>query len=431
MANKGTQALLKSDISLLKELLNDVEISASTTDIEGVKRLDLPLKPILSPLVDIPYEKADSFAKKIGYNRNTFMYKVYFLFFLTVMFMQASLSIVSAILVKAGIRPIYRTKLFKILKECDIIVSCSDENFKEGASELPLNIYWIITWWTMLFARTWDILIAKKFFGKPVVIFPNSIGPFRTGIGRFLSRLSLNNCDCILVRDPISYDIVRSLKLKPRKILTSDTALLFKPKQETLLHDFSSPVIGVSPGIYSHSLSRKEVNNYILAHAKALDMAIEKYRFDVVFFPHYVTGFPEDDLAVCRLILNKMKHKSRAKIINTNSVEEFKSFLNQMDILISSKMHPAVLGFSGLVPILCIVYDHKQIGFLKELGMLDYVLYLREVSYEKIISKIDLIWNKREKIRVSLGRRVPALQELIKRTVKQAIDTCLTIKQAV
>ena len=60
MNNKGTQALLSSDVFVLKEIVkDDVYISVSTTDVEGVKRLGLPIDAVLPTIHDLPYEKAD------------------------------------------------------------------------------------------------------------------------------------------------------------------------------------------------------------------------------------------------------------------------------------------------------------------------------------------------------------------------------------
>jgi len=428
MNNRGTQALLKSDIYAINDIVKgNVTFSVSTTDIEGVKKLNLPLNAVLPPIMDIPYERTDYLAKKFGFGRGDLKYKAFALANLFYMFVQAILSVVSIIFVKLGMKAFYRAEVINHVKNCDLVVSYSDENFKEGASLLPLNVYWVVTWESMLIARTWDIFVAKS-FGKPVVMFPNSVGPFRTWIGRFLSRLSLNNCDYVLIRDPISYGIVNSLEIRSRKILTSDTALLFKPMDKTVPDDFSHPVIGVSPGIYSHSLSRKDVQNYILAHAKALDTAIEQHGFSVFFLPHYVTGFQYDDLKVCGLILEKMRIKEQVTIINTNTVEEFKSTLDQMDMIISSKMHPAVLGASGYVPTLCVAYDHKQIGFFERLGMIDCTINIREVCYETLSSKIDYMWNGRKRMRALLKRRIPVLQKNIKLALKQALTSLIEAK---
>jgi len=421
MNNKGTQALFKSDVYAISDTVkNEVFISVSTTDIEGVKRLNLPLNAVLSPVVAIPYEKADQLAKKFGCGRGSLRYKGFAVAMLVYMFVEVLLSVFFIVFVKLGLKAFYRREVMEHVKDCDLVISHSDESFKESASLLPLNPYWVITWWSMLIARTWEILVAKS-FGKPVVMFPNSVGPFRTWIGRSLSRLSLGNCDHVLIRDSISYEIVNKLGIKAPKSLTFDTALLFSPPHKNVLDDFPRPLMGVSPGIYSHSLSREEVRNYIMAHVKALDAAIEKYGFFVVFLPHYVSGFEYDDLEVCKLILHKMKNKNRVKIVSASTVEEFKLFLNQMDMVISSKMHPAVLAASGFVPMLCIAYDHKQTSFFERLNMIDCTLDIRSVSFESLLSKIDHVWNQNNRLKLLLKNQIPTWQKDIKKAIRRAI----------
>jgi len=425
MNNKGTQALFISDINAVREMVKkEVFISVSTTDIVGVKRLNLSLDAILPPAVDIPYEKADRLAAKFGYGRGSLHYKSFALFALFCMFVQVLSSVFSSVFVKAGMLGFYRSEVLKHVRNCDLVISHSDESFKETASLLPLNPYWVITWWSMLVARTWDVLVAKS-FGKPVILFPNSVGPFRTWIGRWLARLSLGRCDYVLIRDSVSFEIVGRLGINARKILTFDTALLFNPSPDNVMVDYPRPLMGVSPGIYSNSLSRQEVHNYIQAHATALDAAIEKHGFSIVFLPHYVSGFEYDDLEVSKLIQQKMKNKSRAKIITVSTVEEFKLLLDQTDMIISSKMHPAVLGVSGAVPVLCIAYDHKQTSFFERLKMANCTLNIRSVSSGSLSKKIDQVWNQNNTLGQSLKNQIPSWQADIKKTIKRVITPYL------
>lgn len=425
MANKGTQALLKSDISLIKDTIKrKVVFSVSTTDIEGVEKLNLSLDGVFPPMVDIPYERADSFARKLGFSRGSWRYNAFAFASLILMFIQTFLSVFSAVLVKIGLRPFYRADFLERVKDCGVVISYSDENFKESASMLPMNIYWALAWWTMLISRTWDVLIAK-FLGKPLVMFPNSIGPFRTWIGRTLARLALKSYNYILVREPVSYKIIDSFGIKVPKILTADTSLLLtavnKGNKTFLDGTCARSVMGVSAGFYSHSLSKKEVCKYIEVHAKALDAAIEKHGFFVVFLPHYVSGFRYDDLEVTELILDHMQNKDAAKIVNAASVEEFKSILSQMDIVISSKMHPAVLAVAAQVPTVCIAYDHKQTGFFEQIGMVECVLPVRSITYETLLSRIEYVWSRKSEFRASLKGHIPLLQGNIRTAAKRAL----------
>lgn len=423
MRNKGTQSLLMSDIIVIREILkDDVTFSVATTDIEGISRLKLPLKALTQPMVDIPYEKADAYARKSGCARHSIRYKAFALACLFYMFVQIALSVISATLVKAKLKAFYRPKSLGHIKNCDLVVSCSDENFKEGSRMLPFNIYWILTWWSMLISRTCEVFVAK-FFRKPIVMFPNSVGPFQTIIGSSLSKIALNLHDIVALRDPISYETVKSLKIRPPKILTSDTALLFKEQGISLSDDPFNRTVGVMPGVYSHALSEKDIRKYITVHAKALDEAAGKHGFSLVFLPHHISGFKYDDLEISKLILGKVKNAYQIKIVEVKNAEEFRSLIGQMSFVISSKLHPAVLAASVYVPALCIAYDPKQTGFFMSLGMTECVVPISEVSNETLSSKIDYIWNNRERLSALLEKRVPELQEHIKKSMILAIKS--------
>ena len=425
MDNKGTQALLLSDVSIIREIIGDSSLlSVSTGDIKGVNELGMNIDAVVSPFIDIPYQKVDSMARRYNFNRESAKYKVFALGILFFMMIQAALSVFSVILLKVGAKALYRYDAFKSLTECNLVVSYSDENFKETASSLPSNFFWVVTWWSMLISRTWQILLAKS-LGKTVVMFPNSVGPFRTSVGKFLTKLALNNCEFVLVREAISYDIVKSLGIRSNIILTADTALLFKSTIKYSRSNFSGLRIGVSPGIYGNSLSEKEIHRYILAHAQALDDCIEKYGLKVFFLPHFVMGFSHDDMEICRRIWAKMKNKDNVEIIYEPAVEKFKSILDKMDMVISSKMHPAILATSGYVPVLCIVYDHKQTGFFQRLDMVDCMVDVRTLSYEVLSHKIDYVWNKRNILSASLRTQIPPLQANVRLAIRKAITPFL------
>ena len=428
MANKGTQLLLISDVSVIREIVgDDVSISVSTIDVEGVKRLDLPLDKITPPLIDIPYEKADFYARKFGFHRGSFKYKMLALAYFLLTFIQVPVSAFSILLSKVGLKPLYRAESVKCMKECDLVISYSDENFKETASMLPLNIYWILAWWSMLISRTWEV-VAARLLSKPIVMFPNSIGPFRTFLGRLFAKVALNNCYTILVREPFSYKVINSLGVRAHKILTSDTSIIFGASATTSYNKPSKVMIGVSPGIYTFSLSRKMMQNYISSHAKALDEVIDKYGFSVVFLPHYVTGFALDDFEVSELIARNMKNREKTEIVNARSVEEFKNWISQMKIVVSSKMHPAVIAASVHVPFLFIAYDYKQTGFASSLGLEDCVLSIRDISYEKLFAKIEYVLKNIEVIEGLLKKRVPELQRHVKDSIAFALAPFINAK---
>jgi colanic acid/amylovoran biosynthesis protein len=424
MANKGTQALLKSDIYALREIVMNPEISVSTTDVKEVQRLNLPLTRILPSLADVPYQRADLRARRLGYGRKSMKYKLHVIVCLFGTIGQIFASFISAVQTKVGIRPYYRREVMYAFNNCDIVISSSDEHFKEGSSNLQFNAYWMITWWSILLVRAWEILVAKKIFKKPVVIFPNSVGPFRTWIGRLLARIVFNNTDVLLVRESTSLNIIKSLQVKVRTILTTDIVILFKGSIQNSPEKLPKPVIGVSAGVYSYSLQKNELENYMVAHAKALDYMIDNYGVNVVFLPHYVTGLKNDDYDLSKVILQQMKNKSRASMICVETADEYKSLEDQLDMIVSSKMHPAVIAASSGVPAVCLVYDHKQTGFFQQLGFLNHCLDINNFSYNDLISKMEYVWIHRQEIRGSLSEKIPELQRNVRQAIMKAIVVC-------
>jgi polysaccharide pyruvyl transferase WcaK-like protein len=96
-------------------------------------------------------------------------------------------------------------------------------------------------------------------------------------------------------------------------------------------------------------------------------------------------------------------------------------------MIVSSKMHPAVLGVSGFVPVLCIAYDHKQTSFFERLGMKDCLVDIRQVSQRNLASKMDYVWNQRGRLQEDLRKKIPVWQKHVRETMGNAIATYLEI----
>jgi polysaccharide pyruvyl transferase WcaK-like protein len=421
MDNKGTQALICSDVKVISDAEKDASISISTSDIHGVKKLGLNVVQVLPSMVDIPLRKADQVFKALNLKRRGAFYKIITLGSFMLMPLQIFFSLFSVLFAKIGLRPLYRRDVINRIKNSNLIVSHSDENFKETASLLPLNPYWALTWWSILISRTMDIIVARS-FGKSVVLFPNSVGPFRTWIGRFFVRLALNSCDYLMIREPVSYPILDEVGVKTTKLLTYDTALLFSSRYIAPTPTFSNQAIGVCAGVYGNSLSKGEVERYVDAHARALDDAIKLHNLDVIFLPHYITGLSGDDFEISKTIFEKMVYKSHAKILCYDDVDDFKSALEKMALVISSKMHPAILAVTGYVPVLCIAYDHKQTAFFNRLAMDECLINIRHISYEILSYKINYLWLRRISYGNSLRLQIPYWQQNVRKTIIKVLQ---------
>jgi polysaccharide pyruvyl transferase WcaK-like protein len=236
-----------------------------------------------------------------------------------------------------------------------------------------------------------------------------------------LAKIAFHNVDLILIREESSLAILEDLGVKTPKIVTTDVAINFTSSIDNISRDHIKPTIGVAGGVYFNALKEKEIRRYVVAHAKALDYMIEKYDLNVVFLPHDVTGFKNDDYDICMNILYEMRYKQKAKTNVFKNVHDYKRFLVQLDILVSSKMHPAVLAASSNVPFMYVVYDHKQTGFAKQVGLLDYCIDITAISSENLRRGMEKLWNSRKDIQIILEKSIPELKRDMKKKIRKAI----------
>ncbi len=426
MNNRGTQALISSDVSSINKIFNNnVDIIISTSDIPGVEKLGLKIKEITGTLIDIPFEKSDELIRKKGEVKRGIKYTGFSLFYFIRMFFQLFLVFISTILMKVGFEPLYQSKILNYIKRSDIIISCSDENYKEGSTLYSLNLIWLMTWWSLLFSRTVDVSISTM-LKKRVVLFPNSVGPFQTSIGRLLAKLSFSQFSYILLREAISFDTVKKMNLNSKMILTGDAALLYEASNaKEYRKEPAHPIMGISAGFYSGILSRKETENYVIAHARLIDYSIKQYHMKVRLLPHYVSGFENDDLDISKQIFEKCSNKDKVTIITTASLKAFKTELNALDLHISSKMHPTILATSNLIPAISVAYDHKQIGFYQNFGLEGMAVQLKGLTFEGLREELDYVWTNRVSIRNKLEEKVPALQQSIFASMREAVEKCV------
>ena len=420
--NKGTYALLRSEISEIRRTCeNNVEISVSTDDVEALENLEPNLK-VYPGLIDIPFSRTD-IALRRGRRRRTFLsYGMWIMRHTCLMMLQAFLATASALSMSIGVKPRYRTETLLRIRECDLVISTADESFKEGSVYMRLNVYWMLNWWTILFSRMVEILIVKRLLAKPLIVFPNSIGPFQTRVGLLLARIIFANVDLVMLREVHSYGLFKKLDVKTPSMLTTDVALLFRCPGSKVGRSLPPRAVGVCPALYALSFSADEVRGYIASHAAVLDYLVGECKHNVVFLPHEVSPVkPQDDLQISRAIVGEMKHANNTRIIETSSVDEFKSLLSQLDFLITSRMHPAVLACAANVPTLMLVYDHKQTGFFAQLGLTDYMLPVRDITRDTLLKKVSLLLGNMDKVKTELRLRVPVLQDDLRTSIRKAM----------
>lgn len=379
--NIGTLSAQRALYRILKESFNiDLSISVTNKDEFKLRNRNLDLK-IYGPILLSP-----------GWTTRSLVHST--LWWL----ISVPLNTFFAMLLSAGLKPGSRKRVLDRVKQCDVLldlnleafrgipISLSNKLVKYKPSIILIHKLFLSI---RIFATIWNLFLLKAVFKKKLIVGPASLGPFE-GLPLFLKsiiKMFFNRfVDVLLVREPFSAVFLRRLGVR-RYVQVVDTAMLdrFFPHEKFKSEDLR---VGVAPANLRMTLSEEEVANYVDAHVKCLDELIEDGA-KVVFLPS-----SHDDVIMCKSIINRMKNKDSVVIKATDCPEVYEFYIRKLTFLVTSRMHPAIIAARNFIPFISIIYDHKQLGFLRQIGLKNYSLPITRVNYKDLKSLIDRMrWN--------------------------------------
>jgi colanic acid/amylovoran biosynthesis protein len=311
-----------------------------------------------------------------------------------------------------------------------------------------------------------DILVGAL-LGKPVVIYAQSVGPFKGRLASRIARFALNRVKLITVREKISQGFLSEIAVnKPPIYVTADPAFPLEPATDErtteilseLGLDTSQPLIGIGTPegellggaktwrgyknvlravyrLFEYCLPEtlflwlmrliKGSNYYIALQsqysskieasvAQIANHLVERTGASVLLVPHFVPprefiGGEKNGLVVAetihRLVLNKDKI---IPVTGDYTPQEIKGIIGQCDLFISMKMHPAIAATSQCVPTIAIGSHQKFRGIMEMLGQERWVW---DQIPEYLIARIDDAWIHKEEMRKELESRREAIRE--------------------
>lgn len=252
--------------------------------------------------------------------------------------------------------------------------------------------------------------MAKK-LGLKVMFYANGIGPINKIRNAEFSRRILNMADVITVREKISYNELKKMGItKPKVVLTADAALSVQVEDIDRLEEifdaegipFNGKYAGFSvrkcPGCDKHQHAR-----YEQVIAETADYVYANYGLMPVFIPMEYNV----DMATIQNIVAKMHTEGRI-ITKHHTISETFAIVRKMDIMIAMRLHALIFAAYMNVPLIGISYQPKVEGFLEYIDQPS-VGHVKDITFEKLRSKVDEIMQNRDSIKKELGKSVDIL----------------------
>ncbi len=258
-------------------------------------------------------------------------------------------------------------------------------------------------------------------YGKFLVLFPQTIGPFHFSITRFLAASVLARCDVLFLRDRKSRDIVEEIGVRgPIVIDTCDVAVL-QPAldansarallRQAGVPDDERPLIGMSVMRWSYIKAEgtSGYEEYKRAIATVADEWIEQKGARVLFVATNVLteGCREDDVSAAREIQALMRHGDRAVVLSAvYSPAEMKGLMGLLELCLVTRMHACIFSTGIYTPTLSINYQFKLKEYMGLMGLGEYTLDIDRVTSDNLRDLMERAWKARAQNREVLKRHI-------------------------
>lgn len=204
---------------------------------------------------------------------------------------------------------------------------------------------------------------------RPLVLAPQTIGPFASPIRRRLAVAVLRRADAAYARDGLSAAFLRDNGVAGEEFIDVAFALPFA--RQARAAGRVRVGLNVSGLLYNGGYSGQNELGLLLDYAALTHGLIEallaRRNVDVHLIVHVTgDGGADDDLPVARHLVQLYPGLVLAPVF-ASSIEA-KTYISGMDYVVAGRMHAAVAAFSTGVPVMPIGYSRKFNGLFGTLG---------------------------------------------------------------
>lgn len=266
--------------------------------------------------------------------------------------------------------------------------------------------------------------------GIPYVYMPQAWGPFTDPTIATLVDDMCRLSSLVYARDEESLSNLRDLsETGEKKVkLAPDIAFRFtgadRETGTSVLDDLGVergpyPLIGLTPNlrVYERMEGEGIGNSYVQLLIKIARHCMQKWNAYILLIPHEIAlghAVRKDDRLLCGLIFDEISGHGRVANMQKNLMADtIKSVISNLDMVIGSRFHSLVFALGSEVPVVALGWTHKYGELLRNVGLDDFFLDLRELEEHKVLDLVQRAWTEREKNKGILAESIPRIGEKV------------------
>ena len=274
----------------------------------------------------------------------------------------------------------------KAFKDADLVMSVGG-GYLHSSRKGPLGLGFL--------NAAFHIWLAQR-AGKPVLLFPQSFGPFYWKLDRMLVRRLMKKVTRAWSREALSSKTLREMNVTNFEECP-DVAFSILPEPDPAAPDVSagSPRIGVTLLDWRYAIPGGDATGleaYVKRLADTMKGVLASYpgaKFYI--FPQVtVTSSyaPNEDIAVSKMLLTMMpEHATMIDTRQCRTPEALAALYQQMDVFIGSRMHSTIFALCASTPTIALAYQPKTAGTFALLGLGDCTMPIDKFQTEQLLEK--------------------------------------------
>lgn len=274
---------------------------------------------------------------------------------------------------------------------------------------------------------------------KPLVLLPQTLGPFKKGLTRIIARSILSQAKVVYSRDHENIEeIPKVLGVDPERFeFGYDMGFVVEPRIQVeqvpawlQRWNTETPLVAlnVSGLLYGSDSVKKSLCNLKSDYRQLIYDLIEHFvvthRAEVVFIPYVfgATAKGECDVMAGRRIFRGVKHKlyEHLHFIDGAFDEyEMRALMGRCDFFIGSRVEACIAALSQGIPTTVLAYSQRSCAVFASAGLENVVLDMEALDEKAILEHVDHAYRHREELRAHLESKIPTFRASVMDLLKQ------------
>ena len=389
--NLGDTAIQKAVIHNLRSYMPQVNIYGfSGNPVDTEKSYGIKSFPIYRPVPSIV--ESEDLSKTINTNRKIIKTSTR-----SIRLIKAVISRVGLILTELS----FTLRSCKVLKGVDILII-------SGGGQL--DDYWGGAWGHPFALFRWAVM--AKLSRKTLLFLSVGAGPMLSWLSRFFVRNALLLADYKSYRDNYSRQVVEEMGVKRNNHVYPDLAFslpVVRRERPTRSAINVTKVIGISPiaaNAWTH-VDDPAYKNY-LNELIALVLWLLEENYKISFFPSQIKMDMPIIQDIRKYVNDHFGPRLNGQIIESQiaTINDLMVHIDDIDIVIASRLHGVLLSHLMHRPVLAISYDRKVDHHMEDMGLSEYCLDLGKVNLNLLKTRFRQLEGNKEAVERQVSEKI-------------------------